>query len=144
MIKGLRHAGLVVKDVDKALYFYRDLLGFSIFKDALETGPFIEHILGIPGVKVRTIKMHCGKEGLLELLYFDDKLIASKAKGLTEQGFTHIALFVGNIDTLYHHLKSARVSFIAVPKVSTDGKAKVAFCRDFEGNYIELVEEMKK
>jgi len=142
MIKGLRHAGLVVKDVDKALYFYRDLLGFSIFKDALETGPFIEHILGIPGVKVRTIKMHCGKEGLLELLDFNDKLIALKAKEFTREGFTHIALTVNNISALYQDLKNAGVNFIATPRVSPDGRAKVAFCFDFEGNHVELVEEI--
>ena len=142
MIKALRHVGLVVQDIDKAFYFYRDLLGFSIFKDVLESGSFIEHILGIPNVKVRTIKMHCGKEGLLELLHFEDHHIASKAKAFTQQGFTHIALTVNNMNALYEHLKKAEVSFVAVPKMSPDGHAKVAFCCDFEGNYVELVEEI--
>jgi catechol 2,3-dioxygenase-like lactoylglutathione lyase family enzyme len=142
MIKGLRHTGLVVQDINKALYFYRDLIGLTVFKDAQETGHFIGHILGIPDIKVRTIKMHCGKEGLLELLNFDDKLIVSKAKQLTQQGFTHIALTVGNISILYDHLKNAGVAFISSPELSPDGRARVVFCCDPEGNYLELVEEI--
>lgn len=142
MIKALRHAGLVVMDVEKALLFYRDLLGFSIFKDAVETGPFIDHLLGTPDVQVRTIKMHCGKEGLLELLYFTQPLSTADSKRLTDQGFTHIALTVSDMDLLHRQLIKAGISFLAAPKVSADGKAKVAFCRDFEGNYLELVEEL--
>jgi catechol 2,3-dioxygenase-like lactoylglutathione lyase family enzyme len=144
MVKGLRHTGLVIRDIDKAFYFYRDLLGFSVFKDAFETGPFIEHILGLPGIKVRTIKMHCGKEGLLELLYFDNVPAAVPGqKQLTQQGFTHIALTVDNISRLYDQLIKAGIVFVSVPKVSPDGHAKVAFCRDLEGNYLELVEEIR-
>jgi extradiol dioxygenase family protein len=43
---------------------------------------------------------------------------------------------------LCRHLENAGISFIAAPKVSPDGKAKVAFCFDLEGNCLELVEEI--
>jgi catechol-2,3-dioxygenase len=143
MIKALRHAGLVVNDADRALSFYKDLLGLSIFKDAMETGPFIEHILGMPGVKVRTIKMHCGQEGLLELLHFSQPASSAERKKLMEHGFTHIALTVENLEALHDRLTKAGIDVVAPPKTSPDGKAKVMFCCDFEGNYLELVEEIR-
>lgn len=142
MVKGLRHAGLVVKNVNKALYFYGELLGFTILNDQLETGTFIAHILGMPGVEVRTIKMRCGNDGVLELLCFDRLSPVAGIKKLTRCGFTHIALTVKNLDELHMKLIGSGIQFISYPSVSGDNKAKVAFCRDLERNFIELVQEL--
>ena len=34
MIKGFFHSGLVVKDMDKMVAFYRDALGLSVLREA--------------------------------------------------------------------------------------------------------------
>ena len=152
----LRHAGLVVDDMDKALHFYRDLLGLEIVKDALEAGPFVGHILGMPGVKVRTVKMRCGEEGLLELLDFGKDRAAGAGRELADHaapdrgsalrrdlaplrniaaaGFTHLALTVKDLGALHGKLEAAGAVFVAAPAVSPDRRVKVAFCRDLEGN----------
>ena len=56
----IRHTGIVVSDIDKALHFYNKLLGFEIVKDMWESGEFIDNILGFQKVKVRTVKMAAG------------------------------------------------------------------------------------
>jgi predicted enzyme related to lactoylglutathione lyase len=58
-------------------------------------------------------------------------------------GPTHVALNVTNLDELYIRLSDAGVPFNAPPSMSPDGCAKVAFCQDPDGTFIELVELFK-
>ncbi len=142
MIKGIRHMGLVVKDPERALSFYRDILGFVVLTDRLESGPFIEALLDLRGVRVRTIKMKVGGGALLELLHFEPGVSAAGPKNITHHGFSHIAFTVENVDVCFNRLKDKQVSFVSAPMISDDGKAKVFFCRDHEGNHLEFVEEL--
>ncbi|GAG92784.1 unnamed protein product, partial [marine sediment metagenome] len=69
-MKNIRHFGIVVSDIEKSLKFYRDLLGFQIKTDVLEKGSFIDAILGLEDIKVRTIKMSADDGNLVELLWY--------------------------------------------------------------------------
>ena len=50
MILNIRHTGIVVRDLESSLDFYRDLLGLSVWKREKEEGAFIENVVNIPGV----------------------------------------------------------------------------------------------
>jgi len=144
-MKAVRHTGIVVKNLNKMLYFYRDLLGLTIVKDIDESGEFIDDILGLKKISVRTIKIKAKDENLVELLYFKSspkKLENKKAKKITNPGYTHISFTVENIDKIYNKLRDNKIKFISSPKISKDGNVKVVFCQDPEGNFIELVEEI--
>lgn len=141
-VRSVRHVGIVVSDAERALGFYRDLLGLRVEVDQVEEGAFVETILGLPAVRVRTVKL-ASPEGatLVELLQFNvagDR--ASGARGLAEIGPTHAALTVEDIDELYVRLAYAGVRFISSPQTSVDGRARVAFCADPDGTMLELVE----
>lgn len=143
-MKAVRHFGIVVNNMEKSLHFYRDLLGLKVKADALEEGEFIDAILGLQKTKVRTIKM-LADEGntLVELLWFQS--YPSKKKGndkIFNIGFSHLALTVRDIDQMYEKLKEEGIKFNSSPQKSPDGKVKVAFCRDFDGLPVELVEEI--
>jgi catechol 2,3-dioxygenase-like lactoylglutathione lyase family enzyme len=140
-VRAVRHAGIVVRDADASLGFYRDLLGLSVQSDQLETGPFIETILGLPGARVRTVKLGA-PEGvaLVELLEFDTPAGDGAPPPLNRIGPTHAALTVADLDTLHARLTDAGVQFLSAPNVAPDGRAKVAFCADPDGTLLELVE----
>ena len=70
MKSGIRHVGIVVQDIELSINFWRDHFDFSISLDQIEEGKFIEHLLNIPNVKVRTVKMKGQDNSLIELLYF--------------------------------------------------------------------------
>ena len=55
-------------------------------------------------------------------------------------GCTHFAVTVDDIDELYGDLIMSGVHFIKEP--ISNGKVKVAFCKDPNDVYIELVEEL--
>jgi len=136
-----RHVGIVVEDLEQQLRFYTGLLGLEVYYDKVEQGPFLETILGIYNVKPRIYKL--GKNGkiVVELLHFGTNTLVGTPKNLVERGLTHFAITVKNIDDLYAKLFK-EVQFVSAPAMSDTGKHIVCFCRDFEGNYIELVEEL--
>lgn len=141
MIRALRHFGIVVRDLKPMLAFYQGL-GLKIEKEAVETGEFIDTILGSAGTKVTTVKLSAPEgEALIELLCFEKPPVEVGApSSLFRPGPTHFALTVGNVRALFHSLSEKGIRFISPPRLSPDGNAMVAFCFDPEGNPIELVE----
>ena len=139
----IRHIGVVVFDIEKTLGFYRDMLGFSIVRDTEEYGGYIDTLLGEKGASVRTVKLSSGSNTLIELLYFSSPSAEPGQQKVCTAGFSHIALTVEKIDAAYKKLQQKGIVFISAPQVSPDRRAKVVFCRDPEGNLVELVEGLK-
>jgi catechol 2,3-dioxygenase-like lactoylglutathione lyase family enzyme len=108
-----------------------------------ETGNFISAVLGFAGAEVETVKLSGDGVCQIELLAFTKPISAmGAATELTRLGLTHIALTVTNLDQLYYRMRSQGVEFTSPPCVSDDGAAKVAFCRDPDGTFLELVESV--
>lgn len=139
----LRHVGIVVSDIDRALIFYRDLLGFEVTRDANESGDFLDNILSIPKARVRTVKLS-SVGAQIELLAFENPKSedVGRSVGLTTRGPTHIALNVGDLEEMYPRMVAAGVPFTTPPMISDDGRAKVTFCRDPDGTFVELVQSL--
>ena len=136
----LRHTGIVVSDLTEALQFYRDLLGLRVLKTGTEHGLYIDMVLGMPGVRVRTVKLTTGDGSLVELLEFNSPVSKPRDARMCDLGPSHVAFTVGNVNEEYARLSAAGVRFISRPCNSPDGYAKVAFCRDPDGTAVELVE----
>ncbi|MBE2179877.1 MAG: VOC family protein [Chthoniobacterales bacterium] len=142
MTRCLRHFGIVVKDLDRALEFYCGKLGLSVSRRMEESGAFLDAVLAAPGTRVTTVKL-AAEEGptLLELLHFEaPKPGEAEMPSLFRTGVTHFALTVDDLNTLHESLSAGGTPFLSEPRKSPDGLAFVAFCRDPEGNLIELVE----
>ncbi len=141
-MKQIRHTGIVVSSLEDSLVFYRDLLGLSIHKDNTEKGSYIDKVLGLSGVEVRTVKLKSGDGNLIELLQYNSPKSQKATRKINDIGYSHIAFSVDDIEKSYAELKSNGVVFNGAPCVSPDAYAKVAFCRDPDGNFIELVEQL--
>jgi catechol 2,3-dioxygenase-like lactoylglutathione lyase family enzyme len=141
MINQIRHIGLVVADLDLALSFWRDLLGFNVDKRMDESGPHIDAMMGLKNVEVTTIKMSAPQGGVIELLHFKSHPDTSVWRGTPySTGFTHLALSVKNLNKCYEKLNEAGCTFPAPPQYSLDGAVKVIYCQGPEGVLLELVE----
>jgi len=142
-MKAIRHTGITVTNLKKTMGFYRDLLGFKLAKRLKERGEFIDKISGLKKVRVATVKMAADDGNLIELLYYHSHpRRQGKKKKICAVGLSHIAFTVKNLNQIYRKLKSKGIKFNCPPQISQDSKAKVTFCRDPEGNLIELVEEL--
>lgn len=144
-MKTLRHVGIVVSNLNKSLHFYKDLLGLRVVRDARESGDCIDRMLQLSKVRVHTIKLSCDEgESLIELLYFSSHSQKTRKIYPYSIGFTHVAFLVLDLDKLYKKLKRSRVKFTTPPEISPDDYVKVTFCKDPDGNLVELVELLKK
>jgi len=138
----IRHTGIVVNDLDKAIDFWCGLLGFNVIKETEESGTQIDRMLGTKNVKLSTKKLSDSTGHQIELLkfhtHFDKKKWVGKAFSI---GLTHIAINVSKLDDLYILLTKEGYAFNAPPHESPDGLVKVAYMHGPEGLLIELVEE---
>tara|TARA_B110000967_G_scaffold170394_1_gene180324 strand:- start:2479 stop:2916 length:438 start_codon:yes stop_codon:yes gene_type:complete len=144
MITQIRHTGLVVADLESALCFWCNLLGFSIVKRMDESGPHINAMMGLQDVQVTTVKLAAPDGNLIELLHFNSHPDKPAWTGTPySTGFTHIALTVDDLDFVCQKLTDAGVIFNTLPQLSPDGYAKVTYGRGPEGVLLELVEVLQ-
>jgi|TARA_R100000789_G_C2981347_1_gene143560 catechol 2,3-dioxygenase-like lactoylglutathione lyase family enzyme len=139
MIETLRHLGIVVRDMDKSLKFYK-YLGYEVVSDMKEDSKFIDKILGLNDSDLRTVKMIHSDNHMIELLHYTNPVSDDNLKRVNFVGCSHFALSVSNIESLYEDLSKNNVEFISKP--ISNGKVKVAFCKDPNDVYLELVEEL--
>jgi catechol 2,3-dioxygenase-like lactoylglutathione lyase family enzyme len=143
MINNLRHVGLVVANLDSALAFWCNVMGFKIVAQAEESGPHVDKMLGMESVLLNTVKLSIGNNGSLELLHFKSHKDSSRWNGKPyTTGYTHIALTVSNIDVLMRRLTEHGVKFPSPPQFSPDGRVKVIYASCPDGTLVELVEEL--
>lgn len=121
LVTRIDHASLIVADTAKALQFYCGILGLEVDPSRPD--------LGYPGA---WLNVGNGQIHLLELPN-PDPVYNRPAHGGRDR---HVALIVTDLDELIRRLESAG---IAVSKSKSGRKA--AFCRDNDGNAIELVEK---
>jgi len=141
MIRDVRHTGIVVTDLEAALRFYRDLLGFRETKRLEESGAYIDNMLALDGAQVTTVKLTAPDGNLVELLHFrSHPRPRPPPPEACRIGITHIAFTVEDLEHMHSALTAAGVRFNAPPQLSPDGYAKVTFCRDPDGTLIELVQ----
>ena len=116
----IRHIGLVVANLERALDFYCGKLGFKIRSRQLEKGNYISTMLGYENAQVETVKLYLEETGsLLELLYFQTPTSEiSETKTLNSLGITHFALGVSNLDDLYKKLLPYGIKFVSEPTVT--------------------------
>jgi len=141
MISAIRHTGLVVSDLEAALHFWCNVLGFKVKRRLEESGPYIDAMMGLVDVRVTTVKLAAADDSMIELLQFHSHPDKTSWIGTPySTGFTHIALTVDNLDATVRQLSAAGVKFPASPQVSPDGFAKVIYGKGPEGVLIEFVE----
>lgn len=142
----VRHVGITVSNLENSLEFYRDYLGFTVEKQMLESGECIDNFSALTGVEVTTVKMSGTLPGaMIELLYYhshEDNSPQNVAYPITRIGCSHFALTVKDLDSLYECLTHVGVHFNHPVQTSPDGNVKIAFCRDPDGNLIELVQDL--
>jgi len=137
----IRHTGIVVKDMEQSLRFYRDLLGLEVWADFTDNSEYVQTITGVQGADLWMIKLKAPGGGSVELLKYQSHLQDMPTPRQSyDVGINHIAIQVDDIDALHRKLTSEGIAFNAPPTLSSDNAAKVTYCRDPEGVIVELVE----
>lgn len=138
MIGHATHYGLNVQDMERALEFYRDRLGFEVDR-RFPISDVQSDIVGVEGVEGEIVFLDAG-DFEIELIAYDapeNDVIHQTAAG-HDVGVAHICITVDDITGLYEELTPA-VEFVNSPQTVGNG-ADIAYARDPDGNYVELYE----
>jgi catechol 2,3-dioxygenase-like lactoylglutathione lyase family enzyme len=141
MISGVRHTGIVVNDIENAIEFWTKLFNFEVVTDKVEEGEFIDNLLGLSDVSVRTVKLAAQDGSIIELLRFTNHISLPVWDGYPyTTGLTHVALNSKDLHSIVLKLEQNGYSKINKIQKSPDGKVLVCYVKGFEGTLLELVE----
>jgi catechol 2,3-dioxygenase-like lactoylglutathione lyase family enzyme len=140
VVKGYRHTGIICKDLQKSLEFYRDLLGLEVIQDFWDDTDYMNKITGIENANTHMIKLKADDGTVVELLDYVTHPTELIEQEVYNVGACHIAFQVYDIEQAYSDLLKKNVRFLSEPVLSSEGFAKVCFCFDPNKTRIELVE----
>ena len=143
MLRGVHHAGVTVSNLDRALAFYRDVLGLEVFFTAERGDDTIGEIVGYPGAKIKLA--FCGVPGdsaRIELLeYLEPR--GDDADGETFRPASgHVCFVVDDIEALYRRIVDASFTPRSTAPVTIaegpNAGARAFYVRDPDGYTVEL------
>ncbi|WP_435176447.1 VOC family protein [Halorussus sp. AFM4] len=131
------HFGVTVTDLDRAVEFYRDVLGldvlnrFSVSGEAFSTGVDVEGAIG------NFAHLDAGS-ARVELVEYDPAGENRDTERVNQPGAKHLGIAVDDLDGFYEKLPSD-VETLSEPQTTASG-TRILFLRDPEGNLVEVLE----
>ena len=134
------HMAISVKDIDKSLKFYRDLLGFEVdWEKDHYSGEAFSSIAGFSEAEARIVMLK-GYGARVELFkYYTPAGKEHDPRPQCDFGITHFALSVKNIHQIYERLSHDGVQFNCPPRSPRPG-VWATYMKAPDGVTIELVE----
>ena len=130
MIKGVGHVAIVVKDLEKSISFYRDVLGFPVVRTFIQPD-------WLGGGKIIDMSLDPRQVGEIQLVKYPENSVLPGGAGI---GLEHVGLLIDDMDTTYSHLRNKGVTdFVHEPTPKVPGLPRVARLRDPNGVLLELI-----
>ena len=126
MILRLDHVAVVVQDLDRALQFYTELLGFRVVQQR--------------ELSDRVIVALQSGDAELDLWWYRDVPAESPTVKITDIGVKHVCFLVADVNALYTRLRAHGVPFRRPPMRSGPLNRVLAYFTDPEGIEWQLIE----
>ena len=142
MIKDLHHVGIIVKDLDRSLAFYTNVLGGKLLYISGAQPKDVEKEVDVPGARTRLAVLKYGA-ATVELVEYIEPKIEPGLLSAAAVGTQHVAFEVDDVDAAVATLKKNGIRFNAPPKLIEEGDNKGwvwTYFRDPDGCWLELVE----
>jgi glyoxylase I family protein len=141
------HTGITVSNLERALPFWRDVLGFELSHTAHQTGELAKEITGVGDaeIKLAVLKTPGGhKIELLEYLTPADRKHANLRP--CDVGHAHVALLVDDLDAALESIAASGWKAAGKPQTLQSGPnagKRVVYARDPDGTTIEFMQRPK-
>ena len=138
------HTGLQVRDLERSVAFYRDVLGFEVVFAWNPRAPYIGELVGYPDVDLHAaILRPPNSEVFLELLEYRNVERTPVDTRTANPGTAHTAYFVDDLDALYAELTAKGVESVSPPVTPTIGPnagGRAVYLIDPDGIRVELIQ----
>ena len=144
----LDHLAVTVRDMERSLEFYRDLLGMKEVGTHDLEGETISTMAGKDKVRMRVVRLVCPETPGVQIdlqQYLEPEGRQADSK-LGDIANSHFCVEVDDIDAAYAKLKAAGVTFVSAPvqfDLEQEGKIGCVFFLDPDGYVLELTEYRK-
>ncbi len=142
MIRGLHRTVISTPDLDRALGFYRDLLGLKVLTKGSWNGNWesADQLTNHQGSAALWVMLSAGNTNL-EIVQYDSPVPTplDPHTPVVDHGIARICFEVTNIHQMYEDLVAAGVHFDC-PLQYQDDLGVTTYARDPDGNVVELVE----
>ena len=143
-IEGVSHFGIQVADLAKSIAFYRDLLGLELVAEWVRDQPYIQELVGYPGVELNVAVFRLpGSTSFLEILEYRNVERHAVDAGTANPGTAHLCVYVDDLEGLHERLAAGGAQFVSPIKSPTAGPnmgGKVIYMIDPDGIRVELLE----
>jgi catechol 2,3-dioxygenase-like lactoylglutathione lyase family enzyme len=143
-IAGADHTGITISNLECALEFWRNILGFELSHIAHQTGERAEQITGVEGAELKLAVLKAPGGHKIELLEYlappDRKQVALRPCDI---GHVHVALLVDNLDAILERIAVSGWKAAGKPQNLTKGPnagKRVVYVRDPDGTTIEFMQ----
>jgi catechol 2,3-dioxygenase-like lactoylglutathione lyase family enzyme len=142
-LAGAHHVGLTVRDLNRSIRFYRDLLGLRLLAQRTTDADYVGRQTGLPGVslEVASFELGAGGQPTLELAQYLTLGIDNGPPATNAAGHAHLCCKVDDILRAYEALRTQSVRFRSEPVAITAGPNRggfVVYLYDPDGFTIEL------
>ena len=142
MLRGLHRTVVSTPDLDRALHFYRDLIGLKVItKGSWDAGwESADTLIGRPGTAARWVMLSAGNSNL-EIVQYEtpQSPVQHSHRPVNDHGISRVCFEVIDIHVMYKNLRDAGVRFDSEPQDQGEFGTAV-YARDPDGNIVELVE----
>ena len=141
-IEGVHHSNITVSDLDRALAFYKDVLGLTFLYKLKTTSSGV----GLEGAN-RWIAVLKAGDDIVELIQYVAPRGRPYNMRICDAGCNHLAFRVSDIYRAYDELRKKGVKFKSAPNEVAKGPMKGwkwVFFNDPDGINLELVEQGSK
>jgi glyoxylase I family protein len=148
MLGAFAHVGITVSDMERAIRFYRDLLGLKVVGDVTFDGEEADALTQEKGTKLRAVYLRSVEEAKgapIELLHFISPVAEGRPyAGIKNPGITEVAFWVKDIERMYTDLTAQGVQFYSRPQLFDldEYKVKAVYFRDPDGTTLELLQRV--
>jgi glyoxylase I family protein len=141
---GADHTGITVSNLERALAFWRDVLGFEFSHSAHQTGERPEQITGVKGADLKLAVLNTPSGHKIELLqYFAPADRRDVDLRPCDVGHVHVALTVDDLDAVLKKIAESGWRAAGEPQILKQGPnagKRVVYVRDPDGTTIEFMQ----
>ena len=145
-VQRVEAVGITVRDMNRSLKFYTEVLGFKKVSDTEYKGESFEKLEGVFGLNIRVARLQLGDEfiELTDYLTTGGRSIPEDAHS-NDLFFQHIAIVVSDMDKAFQQVKKNSVEFVStapqtLPKTIPPAEGVQAFYfHDPDNHNLELI-----
>jgi catechol 2,3-dioxygenase-like lactoylglutathione lyase family enzyme len=144
MMRAFFHTGFVVKDLDKAVDWYTNVMGLKVAGRMEREGDFACQLLAFNEAHIKGAFLDLGEGHQLELIQYLNPASGNPEVNRNDLGASHLAFFVDNIEEFYTEKSQQGLRFNnpPAPLYDPEGKLlrKALYGQDPDDNWLEFVE----